>query len=191
MTERIVRIRRARVDDAADIARVHVRSWQAAYRGILPDGFLDTLEPASRAVRWQETLQPADDGRFTFVAELLAEDDSPGEIIGFASGGPERDGLAAEDVAYDGEVYGLYLTPEHWRQGIGRRLLHVSVQRLIEQGINAIVIWVLKDNRPARAFYELFGGVVVREKSIAIGSANLIDVAYGWPDVRHLLNRSQ
>ena len=49
-----------------------------------------------------------------------------------------------------------------------------------------MIIWVLKDNLKARAFYEAMGGVPVSEKTITIGGAELIDVAYGWPDIRAL-----
>jgi hypothetical protein len=47
-----------------------------------------------------------------------------------------------------------------------------------------MIIWALKENRRARAFYEAMGGVLVGEKTITIGGAELADVAYGWPDIR-------
>ena len=36
-------LRPAEPDDAMEVARVHVRSWQAGYRGLLPDAYLDGL----------------------------------------------------------------------------------------------------------------------------------------------------
>ncbi len=166
-----------------------MRSWQTAYRGILPDSFLDALEPAARESRWREALQAASaEGRCTFVAELKATGASTaGEIVGFASVGPERDGLAAGGITYDGELYALYLLREHRRQGIGRRLVAAGVQWLLDQGARAVVIWALQDNHPARAFYEALGGAVIGEKTVTIGPSNLVDVAYGWPDGQALL----
>ena len=103
-----------------------------------------------------------------------------GRIVGLASGGPERDGLSG----YDGELYGLYVLAEFQRHGVGRALLQVVAQRLTAGGFKAMVIWVLKDNVKARAFYEALGGVLVEEKAITIGGAELIDVAYGWSDIQ-------
>jgi len=42
-------LRPAQPADAAAVARVHVRSWQVAYRGLLPDEYLDGLQPEDRA----------------------------------------------------------------------------------------------------------------------------------------------
>jgi GNAT superfamily N-acetyltransferase len=55
-------IRAARVGDAAQIAVVHVRSWQGAYRGLLPQAYLDGLDPAERVGRWERSLAEADGG---------------------------------------------------------------------------------------------------------------------------------
>ena len=37
-------IRRARPEDAEAVARVHVAGWRHAYRGLLPDDYLDGLD---------------------------------------------------------------------------------------------------------------------------------------------------
>jgi ribosomal protein S18 acetylase RimI-like enzyme len=187
-----VQIRPATIDDAAGIASAHVRAWKTAYRGILPDSFLDALEPASRIDRWRESLGPSAGGRLTFVAEIPGRDRSgTGEIAGFVTGGPERDGISADGVAYDGEIYGLYLVAEYRRQGVGHQLVGVAAQALIDRSIRSVVIWALQDNIPARAFYEGLGGVLIGEKTVTIGPSNLVDVAYGWPDARKLLRAAQ
>ena len=64
-------------------------------------------------------------------------------------------------------------------------------RRLAADGFKAMIIWVLKDNLKARAFYEAMGGVPVGEKTITIGGAESIDVAYGWPDLTHWLSRQE
>lgn len=187
-----VQIRPATTDDAAGIASAHVRAWKTAYRGILPDSFLDALEPASRIDRWRDSLGPSAGRRLTFVAEIPARDRTgTGEITGFVSGGPERDGINADGIAYDGEIYGLYLIAEYRRQGTGHRLVGVATQALIDRGTRSVVIWALQKNTPARAFYEGLGGVLIGEKTVTIGSSNLVDVAYGWPDARELLRAAQ
>ena len=190
---RAVRIRPALIDDALGIARVNVRSWQGAYRGILPDSFLDALDASTREERLKDALrQQPGEGRFTLVAELSpAADGQSAEIIGFSSGGPEREGLVLGEVAFDGEIYALYLAPEHQRQGNGRRLIAASTELLVERGMRSVVIWALKGNLPARAFYEKMGGVLAGEKHVTIGPSDLLDIAYGWPDAHVLLARAQ
>jgi len=179
-----VRIHPARLDAAPAIAAVHIRAWQTAYRGIVPDSYLDTMDLAAREVRWQERLAHPSESEFTFVAELADHTKKPPDtIIGFASGGPERHVVAD----YDGELYAIYLLPEHRGKGIGRRLVAATAKWLSERGTQSLVIWVLKDNVQGRAFYEALGGQLVGEQTITIGSSSLQDVAYGWPDLGTIL----
>jgi GNAT superfamily N-acetyltransferase len=133
-------LRAARPEDAAGIARVHVRSWQAAYRGLLPDAYLDALRPEHRVATYQ------------FGAELdahplriVAVDE--GTVVGFANQGPCR-----EDASL-GEVYAIYVDPERWVQGVGKRLMAQSRQHLADQGFTEAVLWALEGNRRAERFY--------------------------------------
>jgi hypothetical protein len=54
-------IRAARPADALAVAEVHVRSWQAGYRHLLPDAYLDSLRPEDRAARYTFDRAGADD----------------------------------------------------------------------------------------------------------------------------------
>ena len=124
------------------IARVHVRSWQAAYRGLIDDAILDALRPRDR-VSIYEFGAAADGETETIVAEV------EGEVVGFAAFGPTRDG----DVAGAGEVYALYLDPAHVGTGVGRELLHECRRRLAAAGFGDAVLWVLRGNEGAERFY--------------------------------------
>jgi hypothetical protein len=79
-------IRAARVADAPQIAVVHVRSWQAAYRGLLPQAYLDELEPAQRVGQWERSLAKADNARNGVLAA-----DNGGMLLGFVGYSPSRD----------------------------------------------------------------------------------------------------
>jgi GNAT superfamily N-acetyltransferase len=110
-------------------------------------------------------------------------EDHAGNIVGFASGGPERSG----DPVYTGEVYAIYLL-ERWQgQGIGRQLTITLVRQLIQRGFTSLLIWVLADN-PSRRFYEALGGQPVRDRLEMTGGIELTDVAYGWLDARTLID---
>ena len=142
-------MRRAVVADAVPIAEISVVAWQAAYRGILPLGFLAGLSVPPRAVAWAAMLESDADGASpAWVAERA------GRIIGYASTGPPRD----EDVPLPAaEVYAIYVLPEAWRTGFGRALLSVAVAEWRARGTDTLVLWVLEDNAPARHFYEAMG----------------------------------
>ncbi len=138
-----MKIRPATPSDAGTIARIHVATWQAAYRGLIPDPVLDALDVESRVAFWERLLSVTHD---TFVAE------SGSGIIGFCSLIPSRDGDAA--VA---EIAALYVAPAHWRQGAGRTLCSAAFRAAVEGGFSGITLWVLTGNSAAISFYETQG----------------------------------
>ncbi|HET9592891.1 MAG TPA: GNAT family N-acetyltransferase [Solirubrobacterales bacterium] len=139
-------VRSARADERLDIARVHVRSWQVAYRGLIDDDFLDSLQPEQR-VDWYHVDPPSPADPQTIVA-LAGE-----QIVGFSSFGPTRDA----DAESAGEIYALYVDPGRWSAGVGRRLLEETRRRLAEAGFADAVLWVLRGNETAERFYRADG----------------------------------
>ena len=119
---------------------------------------------------WQAT-------NFVYVAE-----DEDAQIIGFASGGPEREA----DPLYDGELYAIYLLQQNQRRGIGRQLTLTIAKHLQQQGFSAMKVWLLAGN-PARNFYEALGGQDAGRKEITISGVTLSEVAFGWPDIAAFL----
>ena len=172
-----VRIRAAQPTDAAAIAHVHVDSWRTTYKGIVPDAYLATLSYEERTQQWRTVLsQP------TTSVVYVAEDDS-GQVIGFASGGAERGG----DPDYTGELYAIYLLHDVQQRGLGSQLTAAVVQKLLQDGLTSLLVWVLAAN-PACRFYESLGGQRLYDKLITIGGAPLVEVAYGWRDARVLVS---
>jgi L-amino acid N-acyltransferase YncA len=166
-----MRIREATVADARAIAEVHIAAWRSTYPGIVPDAYLAGLSVDEREGRWAKILT-GQDGTFAYVAV-----DEKGQVVGFASGGPLREG----DPAYKGELYAIYLLPDQKGKGYGRRLASTVAQRLAREGMPSMLVWVLADNY-ARGFYERLGGALVGEQATNIGGEELSEVAYGWPD---------
>jgi GNAT superfamily N-acetyltransferase len=142
----VVTVHPARPDDALPVAGVHVRSWQAAYRGLLPDEYLDGLRAEERTARY--TFGSTDpDVPYTMVAV------DAGIVRGFATTGPCRDAEAPEV----GELQALYVDPPSWGTGIGRILIEAARSRLGHQGFSTAVLWALMGNERARRFYRLDG----------------------------------
>jgi RimJ/RimL family protein N-acetyltransferase len=140
-------IRRAVPDDAEALAKVHVDSWRKAYRGLVPDAYLDSLSYAQRTQIFRENLRHR--GSETYCIEC---DD---EIVGVLTLGGCRD--PDVDPQVTGEIWGIYLTPTHWRQGFGRQLCRYGEERLKLQGYGQITLWVFEENQAARRFYEAMG----------------------------------
>jgi GNAT superfamily N-acetyltransferase len=144
-------VRAATVADAADLSAVHVRSWQAAYRGLLPQDYLDGLDQTFVAIeRWQYHLRAADWPKAGVVVAV------PGrELVGFARFGPSRD--EDDDSAIVGEIISIYVIPEAWGKGLGKRLMSTALAGLTTAGYAQATLWVLDTNARAREFYEKGG----------------------------------
>jgi L-amino acid N-acyltransferase YncA len=141
-----VTIRQAVVDDAAPaLGAIHVRAWQVAYRGVMPDEYLDGLRADERAAFWRRLLSGLSPDQPVLVAL------SDGDVVGFAGVGPARDADAAADV---GELYAINLDPDAWGRGIGRTLLRHATSTLAAAGFSHAVLWVVPQNQRARCLYE-------------------------------------
>jgi GNAT superfamily N-acetyltransferase len=143
-------VRNASPADAEQIAAVHVRSWQAAYRGLLPQEYLDRLDPADRLPRWRRTLGEMDR---TAGGVLVAV--TNGQVCGAAWFGPARD--PDTDPAQVGELAGIYLVADAWGKGLGRSLMTTVLERLAAGGYEQATLWVLESNERARRFYAKAG----------------------------------
>jgi len=169
-------IRPATIDDAAEIAQVHVASWRTTYRGMLPDDFLASLSEVHYTERWRRVISEGS-SRIHVVEE-------PQGIVGFASGGRERAG----EATFAGELYAIYVLHSAQRRGHGRELVRAAAGALRDMRLADMIVWVLRDNAAARRFYERLGGLYVRAQPITIGSATLEEISYGWrslDDIRY------
>ncbi len=171
-TSEPITIRRARPGDARGIAEVHVAAWRETYRGLVPDAYLDGLSVDEREVMWRRLEAPVSRS-FAFVAI-----DGAGRIIGFASGGPRRDG----PEEYAGELNAIYVLREAQGYGIGRLLAAAVARELAERGMRSMLLWVFRDNLPARRFYEALGGALLTSQQFEIDGRTMTEVSYGWPD---------
>jgi ribosomal protein S18 acetylase RimI-like enzyme len=145
-----VAVRPAVEDDLAAVAEIRVRSWQAAYRGIVPQGYLDSMRPEA----------DADRRRARFAAGSLdSRQDAVGTIAGAPAGwvafGPYRDD--DRPSSGPGEIYAIYVHPDHWGCGVGRALIRYAVRELRAAGMAPVLLWVLEQNARARRFYERAG----------------------------------
>ena len=137
-------IRNAQLEDADRIGAIQVRAWQVAYRGVMPDAYLDELDADDRAAYWRRQVIALLSSQ---MLKVIVDD---GLVVGFAAAGPEHDGRD-ESV---GELYAINLDPRVWGRGFGRALLRDMTGELAGLGHVEAVLWVVPQNDRARRFYE-------------------------------------
>ena len=161
-------IRIATIDDSDQIARAHIRTWQAAYADVLPDAYLASFDLSVWTQRRRMLLADRTPPSECFVADV------DGAIVGHATVGPFRN----EDGTHDeraGEIVAIYVVPEHWSAGVGLALLRAGIDHLVRHGRAEIRLWVIADNPRARRFYERFGFV-------ADGGSRVVPIGASYPD---------
>lgn len=175
-----VSLRRATLDDAEAIAAVRVESWQATYRGMIPDNYLDEMRVEDSMLQWRQILQAmsqAEDRICVYVAE------SEGHIIGFASCMM----LPEPKLGMQAELTAVYLRSAWQRSGIGRRMVQKVARTLQAQGAESLLVWVISGNSIARNFYEELGGAQLIVQAFSWDGMDLMEVGYGWRDLSVLM----
>jgi ribosomal protein S18 acetylase RimI-like enzyme len=162
-------IRWANELDAEDIARIHVCSWQQAYKDYIPESILNDLSYTERTELWSTLLKQG-------TSVLVLEADN--KTIGFVSMCPFRDEVSDKNSA---EISAMYLHPDYWRQGFGAKLCLAALKELANKGYKNTYLWVLSDNIPAQLFYKQLGFVPTSTKKLEEfyeGGALLTEVLY-------------
>ncbi|KAF3469862.1 GNAT family N-acetyltransferase [Streptomyces sp. Tu 3180] len=158
-------------DDCDRVAEIRVRGWQHAYRGLVPQPYLDGLDVAADAERHRARLLHGDGSVVNLVAGTAG-----GGLAGWAAFGPYRDG---DTRTGDAELYALYLRPESIGRGVGRALLTEAVRRCCADGRARMYLWVLKGNTRARRFYERAGFAADGgEEPFEVGGVAVPEVRY-------------
>jgi ribosomal protein S18 acetylase RimI-like enzyme len=137
--------RRATPEDSRRIAEIQVEGWKAAYRGIIPDGYLDSMAPDRSRSFWDQQIR--DECGEMFVVEFDSK------VMGFCHLIPSRD--ADGDGA--AEIAAIYVDPTAWRNGCGRSLCDAALASAFQNHAPWVTLWVLVENALGRRFYEALG----------------------------------
>lgn len=166
----MITIRRATITDAAGIGRVQLDSWRSAYVDWLPDEYLVQFTYTEQTEDWQQLLAKR-------AVVFVAHDPEQG-IVGFAYLREEA------DAPHPGELVSFHMAPAFRNQGIGRQMWDAVNGYFREQGLPSFWLWVIKDNIPARRFYERLGGTLEGEQTAEFGKGEVVlalpEVAYSY-----------
>ena len=142
--------RSMRLEDAPQVADIHTRAWQVAYRGIISQALLDEIEVLEREEMWREKLIPN-----SKRTNLVFEDD--GQIKGWSAFGQSGENMQFQ------ELIGIYVDPNNFREGVGSELWKTTENLMLNQNPEYLTLWVLEANHRARGFYERMGFVGTEE----------------------------
>ena len=145
----MIRIRPARLSEAAELATLHVDTWRKTYRDLAPPKALAKLDVAHRLPVWRKTLSPAGSSKHTLVA---VKDKKIAGLISFGSPTNPAFGDSAE-------IKHLYVDPSNKRQAVGRRLMVAAFDQLMQDGFQSAALAVVRGNDAALKFYFALGGV--------------------------------
>lgn len=174
----MVTIRSAVPMDASAIAEVYFNSWLDTYAGILPSHVLLGLSVPRLARQWSRRIRAVGCASPETQAVMVADHETEG-IIGFGDSGPARD----RHIAYEAEIYTLYVDPNVLNEGVGRVLVQALFGNLVLHKVNSAIIWSLADN-PNRHFYSAIGGRLVAERISRYWGEDLREMGYGWSDLK-------
>lgn len=147
----MIEYRRPRLDEAEAMAALHVRCWREAYVDILPGELLNSFSEKTRLPLWQSVIPNAD----RFVLAAYADGTAVGFVI---SGGSDEKHIENQN----GHLWGLYISADYGRRGIGRKLIASAAGDWLAKGGTSMTIGVLAENIRARSFYEALGAKLVK-----------------------------
>lgn len=164
-------------DDAEALAQVHVASWRETYQGLLPESYLTRMSVPVYARRFRAALMRPSEREITLAAAERAG------LVGYAAGGPSR----AKRIG-EAEITTLYVLRRAQGFGLGRRLVGDLARVFASNGAQSLMITVLRDNIPARGFYEHLGGKAEAPRREPGPGGVTYEVSYRWPDIGVLIS---
>lgn len=118
------------------MASLHHRCWLQGYPGLVPAEVLEGLRLEDRLASWERLLEDPDG-----TSVLVGEDDRPVAFVRVESS----------------TIQSVYVDPDHWGQGLGRRLVQEGERLLRDRGVVEADLWTLVGNDRAVALYESEG----------------------------------
>lgn len=139
-----LRIRPAGPADVEGIRAVARRAWHAAHAPILGT---EAVESFLAEHYDRESFRERIDRQDT-ILDVAVDADG---VVGYVLASPAADASATFALGH------IYLDPDRWREGIGRRLLAHAERTVTERDGERLALSVMADNDRAVGFYEAAG----------------------------------
>jgi GNAT superfamily N-acetyltransferase len=159
----------ATLKEAGLIADMHARSWATAYRGILPDTYLDDELARDRTAHWNTRFDQLANGAGEVFIAIIDE-----EPVGFVC-------VIAPDETGSALVDNLHAMPEAKGTGLGTAMLATAAQWAADRGAKNMHLYVLEPNVAAIGFYESRGWHLAGREDDTMGGIDIIALRYTRP----------
>ncbi|MEK6233818.1 MAG: hypothetical protein N2C14_03815 [Planctomycetales bacterium] len=163
-----IRVRRAEVGEASDLAQVQLRGWASVHRSLFPNRPIPSLSYPSRVACWTKRLREA-----TPADVALVVLDSTGIITGFAY---------AQATGADAEIRCLYCVDDPDLRAAKMLFRRVALA-LIESGAKRLKVGTFAQCDLAR-ICEFFGGTIEDRVLVKREGRSLTKSLYRWTDLR-------
>lgn len=145
-------IRKAKLEDAKDIAYVNTYTWLTTYKGLMPDELLE------------ERVKTIDDRVPKIINAIKTKDNFyvalvDNKVVGIMSYGKSRN----QEYMDAGEIKSIYILKDYQGLGLGKSLFMTGIKELLNMGFNSMILNVLEGNG-AILFYQKYSGKKVSEK---------------------------
>ena len=147
--------------------RDRVNGWKTAYKGIIDDEFLNSMNIEERIEKREKDY---DQNGF-----IVAEKNK--EIVGFCRY-VDNNSFSSHMIDIDCEIQALYVKPTLKNNGIGTKLFQYVTNEFKSKNKTKMIIWCLKDNEPSKKFYKKMGGETKKEIEIKIGNKKYCEVGF-------------
>lgn len=155
-------------DDLPEVIDIQIQGWKTAYKGIIDDNFLNSMNKEKQLERRKKDYQNGH-----FIVAILDNN-----IVGFARYDDKV--VSSDSDNFDSEIIALYVKPDIKGNGIGSKMINYIKDDLRKKGNKKMIIWCLKENHPSRKFYEKMGGTLTNEHNITFGDKEYPEVAFGF-----------
>lgn len=133
-------VRKSRLSDLEQIALIHVKSWETAFKGLMPERYINNYTLEDRNAEWLSVLGSGSE------SVIVAEDNN--KLGGFLS--------YSENVNFL-NLSKLYLCPSMYGKGVGGLLMKQMENEALTASLDLIRLYVLNNNKSAINFYSKQG----------------------------------
>lgn len=158
-------IRKATIEDAQEMAIMLIDNWKVAYKNIVNDEFLNTLNYTDKQKEQEEYLKMDNSHVFLYI------DDESDEILGI---------VAYEEKQDEIEIVGFDVRLEYRRKGIGSFMFEFLKEVGYKAQSNKIVFWCLADDLPTVSFLQYVGADLVGEKRRQVNEQSIKELKFEY-----------